>query len=143
MNEAAMLLRRIRDNNRRYAPAILRRGFQTLVAPSLVLIVFAVMSSFIIGWVDVVKGSRPLTIIASAGTFVVTIMLARIAFQWSERRYGGWTLLRAVGQINSEVRRLERDIAGGSDEVNRITASAHEVWNAYIEALQNAGFTIL
>jgi hypothetical protein len=139
-------IRRIRDYNRQYASAILWQALKTVLPGLAVLLGLAVVSAYVIGYLDAAFGNRLVTSAASAITFLLTLLAARAIWQWADRRYRGWTLIRTVGQVNSVVRHLERDIArsrGGQVTGGEwMAAQAQSAWESHSEAMRQAGFSI-
>jgi hypothetical protein len=77
---------------------------------------------------------------------LVSILAARAVWLWADRRYGGWTLIRTVGQVNHDLRELERMIAAAriepSESVDHVTNMAQSAWEMYATAMQAAQFPV-
>jgi hypothetical protein len=139
---AQAIIRRIRANNRRHAIAILKLALKTVLPPSVTLAVLALLSAYLVGYIQVTFGSRLLTAAASAVTFLVAILIVRSVWQWADRRYGGWTLLRTVGQVNRDIRQLERSIYIGAMTEAEYVMAAQAAWEMYAAAMQHTGFQV-
>ena len=109
-------------------------GFKTVMIPILVLVLFAILSALIIGRVQASIGSQPAYFVTSAVSFIVTVLATRYAWRWSDSRFKGWSLLRTIGEVNGEIRRMER--------TPDMTAQAQAVWQTYVETMQTAGFMV-
>jgi hypothetical protein len=131
VSETQAVIRRIRDNNRHFAVAILMLGFKTVMIPVLVLVLFAILSALVIGRVQTMS---PIYFATSAVSFIVTVLATRYAWRWSDARFKGWTLLRTIGEVNGEIRRMER--------TPDMSAQAQSVWQTYLETMQTAGFMV-
>jgi hypothetical protein len=138
------IIQQIRLYNRQYAASILLRAASTVLPALLVLLVLGMVSASIVGYVNATANNRFVTAFASAVTLLVSILAARAVWLWADRRYGGWTLIRTVGQVNHDLRELERMIAavriGESQKVGQITAMAQSAWESYAGAMRSAGF---
>jgi hypothetical protein len=136
VSETQAVIRRIRQGNRQYAIAILMLGFKTLMIPILVLVLCSFLSALVIGRVQEMSGSQPVYFVTSAVSFIVTVLVTRYAWRWSDARFKGWTLWRTIGEVNGGIRRMERTPTGD------MTARAQSVWQTYVEAMQAAGFPL-
>jgi hypothetical protein len=143
VEQARSIIKRIRDTNRQYVTSIFTRTLKTVLPGSLVLMVLAFLSNYVIGTINATFGNRLYTSAAIAITFLVTILAARAVWQWADRRFKGWTLIRTIGQVNSDIRQLERTIQIGyiADPAG-ITATAQAAWESYVAAMQAAGFDV-
>lgn len=146
LQQAEDIVRRIRQYNRQYATSILLRAANTVLPPLLVLLALGMVSASIVGYVNAAASNRFVMAFASAITILVSILAARAVGQWADRRYRGWTLIRTVGQVNHDLRELERMIAAAriseSENVDQITAMAQATWESYAAAMQEAGFSL-
>jgi len=89
LRQTQATIRRIREYNRQYATAILIQALKTALTGLMVLLGLAVISAYVIGYVDAAFGNRLVTAAASAITFLATLLAARAVWQWADRRYGG------------------------------------------------------
>ena len=143
VRQARAVIQQIRQYNRQYATAILTRALKTVLPGTVVLLPLAVLSNYVIGTIDATFGNRLYTSAASAITFLVSILAARAVWLWADRRFKGWTLIRTVGQVNSDLRKLERSIqAGEITDPERISTTAQAAWDMYVAVMQAAGFEI-
>jgi hypothetical protein len=137
------MIRQIRLYNRQYATSILLRAANTVLPALLVLLVLGMVSASIVGYVNATASNRFVTAFASAVMLLITILAARAVGQWADRRYAGWTLIRTVGQVNHDLRELERRIASArieeAENVDQITAMAQASWESYAGAMRSAG----
>ncbi len=137
------VIEQIRQNNRRYVTAILIRAFQSILPGSVVLLALAFISNYVIGTVNATFGNRLYTSAASAITLLVTILAARAVWLWANRRLQGWTLIRTIGEVNGELRKLERAVqAGEITDPERITTTVQDIWETYVAAMRAAGLLV-
>lgn len=143
VQQAQAVSQQIRRYNRQYAAGILLLALKTVLPPFVTLLVMGLLSAYVVGYVSASAGSRLFTAAASAITFLVSILAARAVWQWADRRYRGWTVLRTVGQVNRDLRQLERDIqAAEITGAERILAMAQAAWESYAAAMRAAGFVV-
>jgi hypothetical protein len=146
LRQAEDIIRHIRQYNRQYATRILLRAANTVLPALLVLLVLGMFSASIVGYVNAAASNRFVTAFASAVTLLASILATRAVGLWADRRYRGWTLIRTVGQVNHDLRELERLIAGArieqSENVDGIIAMAQAAWESYAAAMQAARFPV-
>ena len=143
VQQARTIIRQIRQYNRQHATAILMLALRTVLPGSVVLFVLAVLGNYVIGTINATFGNRLFTSAAVAVTFLVSVLAARAVWLWADHRFQGWTLIRTVGQVNSDIRQLERAIeAGEIHDPERILSTAQSAWEMYVAAMQAAGFAV-
>jgi hypothetical protein len=137
------VIQKIRAANRRYVTSILSQTLKTVLPGSIVLMALAFLSNYVIGTINATFGNRFYTSAAIALTFLVAILTARAVWRWADRRFKGWTLIRTIGQVNSDIRQLERTIETGYiADPEGIARTAQAAWESYVAAMQAAGFDL-
>lgn len=136
----------ISQNTPRLSRPIVSRLLQTALIPFLAFVITLLASGYARLYVDRTFRDDSLSLLTAFSTTLLTVIFTWRAWQWSERRFGGWANVSAMFGVVRGVARLEKaiDSAAQLDEnINdELDSAAQSAWNTYTTLAQRVGVNV-
>jgi hypothetical protein len=143
------LVAAIRQTSNRLTLPVILALVKTLALPLLVFTLLGMGGVFVREYVETSFQDSFLNFTTTLSSYFVLLGATWYVFRWSDRRFGGVTLLRGLGSVLGQVARLEtaleRARASGSADpatTEELSRMAYAAWEQYTHVMQAAGFPV-
>lgn len=143
------LVAAIKQTSNRMALPVVVVLVKTLALPLLVFLLLGMGGVFARQYVENAFQNTFLNFTTTLSSYIVLLGGTWYALRWSDRHFGGATLVKGLGSVLGQVARLETAIermkaAGSRDPaaIEGLSTMAYAAWEHYTSVMEAAGFSI-
>lgn len=143
------LVAAIKQTSNRLALPVVLVLVKTLVLPLLVFMLLGLVGVLARQYVDNAFQDEFLSFTTTLSSYIVLLGGTWYTLRWSDRRFGGASLIKGLGGVLRQVARLETAIEGAKASgdtdpatAERLSSMAYAAWEHYTGVMQAAGFSV-